>query len=126
MAVSKKQFRQWLRERDAMVEKQDVEEFKRFFQKWRARGFYDRPLPADERVVEASLRYMALSCENITMETKLAATLWLLSRGFHLPEGEKENGQQDKQGGASAEQEAPGAEDGGGADDREAGGGGRL
>lgn len=125
MAVSKKQFRQWLRERDAMVEKQDVEEFKRFFQKWRARGFYDRPLPADERVVEASLRYMALSCENITMETKLAATLWLLSRGFHLPEGE-ENGQQNKQGGASAEQEAPGAEDGGGADDREAGGGGRL
>ena len=120
MEMSGKQFKRWLRERDAMIEKQDVQEFKRFYQKWSAFGIYDAPMPADN-IIEASLRQMALAAKNVSSETKLAAALWLLSRGFNLPEGERENELKHKQAGAEGEREAPGAEDGEGADVLEAG-----
>lgn len=116
MEMSGKQFKRWRRERDAMIEKQDVDEFKCFYQKWRAFGIYDAPMPAD-RVIEIALRRMALECTRTSAETKLAAALWLISRGFKLPEGEKENGIiNDKESGPEGVHEAPGAEDGEGAD----------
>ena len=116
MEISGKTFKRWRRERDAMIEKQDVQEFKRFYEKWRAFGIYNEPLPAD-RVIEIALRRMALECTRTSPETKLAAIEWLLAHGFKLPEGEGENGIiDDKESGPEGVHEAPGAEDGEGAD----------
>ena len=71
----------WIKERDEAVRTQDVEQFKAFYKKWRARGFYKMPLPSDE-VIEISLRKMLYHLADVTEEEKAEAEKWLKERGY--------------------------------------------
>lgn len=55
--MSSARMAQWRRERDAAALSCDVEAFKTFYEKWRALGFYDQPLPSDE-LIEVCMRKM--------------------------------------------------------------------
>lgn len=73
--------KQWLKERDEAAYSFDVDKFKKFYTKWRKRGFYNMPLPSDE-VIEISMRKIVCSLANPD-EYKLAeARAWLSERGY--------------------------------------------
>lgn len=73
---------EWLEERDRVVKKYDVEEFKLFFKKWQGKGMYDKrmPLPSDE-VIEISMRKMVYHMTSATEQEKKEAEAWLIAHG---------------------------------------------
>ena len=71
----------WIKERDEAIRTLDVEEFKKFYEKWTKRGFYRNGLPSDE-VIEISLRKMLYHLGNATAEEKAKAEKWLTDRGY--------------------------------------------
>lgn len=71
----------WLAERDQVIRTQDIERFKAFYKKWKARGIYTLDLPRDE-VIEVSLRKMLYNLKNATAEEKATAEKWLKDRGL--------------------------------------------
>ena len=75
-----KMFALWKNERDVAIKSQDVEKFKAFYQRWKAKGFYTEKLPSDI-VLEVSLRKMLYNLNNSTPEEKETAKKWLEERG---------------------------------------------
>lgn len=77
--------KEWIKifveERDAVVQTFDIDKFKEFYAKWKARGFYDIDLPSDE-IVEISLRKMAYHSTKIPENVRKKAEKWLLDRGY--------------------------------------------
>ena len=71
----------WKQERDAAFRSQDVETFKEFYKKWQARGFYRLPLPANDKVIEISLRKCLYHMKGATQAEKDAAAKWLHDHG---------------------------------------------
>lgn len=71
----------WKQERDAVVKTYDIERFKKFYEKWTKKGFYNLELPPDS-VLEVSLRYMVLNMDSATEQEKEEARWWLARRGI--------------------------------------------
>lgn len=79
--MNKKEWlRIWLKERDDVIRTQDVEKFKAFYQKWKDRGLYHIPIPADE-VIEIALRKSLYHLASATDEEKAYAEKWLKDHG---------------------------------------------
>jgi hypothetical protein len=78
-----RELRKWVRERDEAVASLDVEVFKKFYEKWKAKGVYTDPLPSDD-VVEISIYKCALHITSIPLEIKNRAAAWLWQRGYDL------------------------------------------
>jgi len=72
----------WRKERDEAALSFDVETFRRFYEKWHRRGFYDIPLPADDRVIEIAIREMVLGLANPPEDKKKEARDWLEANGY--------------------------------------------
>lgn len=79
--MTEKEIQKWKEERDRIVKTYDVEAFKRFYEKYCQKGFYNIELPADP-VIEISLRKMVCVMESATEEEKEEARQWLKSRGL--------------------------------------------
>ena len=77
----------WIKERDEAVRSLDVEKFKECYKKWRARGYYDMPLPSDDRVIEVSMRKMMFHSNSFSEQEKADAKKWLEDRGFSTDMG---------------------------------------
>lgn len=73
--------KQWLKERDEAAKSYDVEKFKKFYNKYKALGIYNKTLPSDE-VIEISMRKMVCNMSKATKEEVREATEWLTSRGY--------------------------------------------
>ena len=71
----------WKTERDNAIRSQDVKIFKAFFEKWKAKAYYDVELPSDY-VLEISLRKMLYNMKNATVKEKEQAKKWLIERGI--------------------------------------------
>lgn len=71
----------WLNERDEAIRSLDVEKFKVFYLKWKARGFYRLELPSD-KVIEISLRKSLYHLTRAKEEEKTEAKKWLTDRGY--------------------------------------------
>ena len=71
----------WLKERDESIRTQDIEKFKEFYDKWKARGVYQLDMPSD-KVIEISLRKSLYHLGNATDEEKAYAKKWLNDRGY--------------------------------------------
>lgn len=71
----------WLRERDEVTKTYDVEAFKVFYRKWKARGLYQLPLPENDEVIERTMRKMVCNMKSATEEEKAEALEWLKARG---------------------------------------------
>lgn len=78
--MNMKMFALWINERNVAIKSQDVEKFKAFYQRWKAKGFYTENLPSDI-VIEVSLRKMLYNLNNATPEEKEKAKEWLEDRG---------------------------------------------
>lgn len=79
MAPDKKEFELWIKERDEAIRALDVEKFKAFYDKWKAKGVYNINLPSD-LVIEITLYKMLYNIESATDEEK--AKEWLESKGY--------------------------------------------
>lgn len=75
---------QFVRERDEAIKTairtDDLRVFKRFYARWKAKGFYQIGLPSDE-VIEISLRKMLYHMTSATAEEKATAERWLIAHG---------------------------------------------
>lgn len=81
MAPDKKEFELWIKERDEAIRTLDVEKFKAFYDKWKAKGVYNINLPSD-LVIEITLYKMLYNIESATDEEKSKAKEWLESKGY--------------------------------------------
>lgn len=79
--MTQKDINQWKKERDAAVKTYDLERFKKFYEKWSQKGFYNIALPPDP-ILEISMRKMVCVMESATKEEKEAAKEWLKARGL--------------------------------------------
>lgn len=70
------------KERDEAVASMDVAKFRKFYNKWYDAGFYDYPLPINDRVIEITMRKMAVNITTIPDSVRDEAKAWLLSRGM--------------------------------------------
>ena len=82
--MTEKEIKEFVRDRDAAVMTFDVEEFKRFYQKWRDKGLYTIGLPQNNKVLEITMRKMAVHSTGIPEEVREEAGKWLTDRGFSL------------------------------------------
>lgn len=71
----------WKAERNKAIKSQDVDTFKAFYNKWKARGFYELELPND-MVLEITLRKMLYNLKSATTQEKADAAKWLQERGL--------------------------------------------
>ena len=81
MAPDKKEFELWIKERDEAIRTLDVEKFKAFYDKWKAKGVYNINLPSD-LVIEITLYKMLYNIKSATDEEKSKAKEWLESKGY--------------------------------------------
>lgn len=81
--ITKMDFRQWMAERDEAILSFDLEAFKAFYGKWYLKGVYDKPLDVPDKVIEISIRKMALGLKSAPEEKKAAAREWLLAHGYN-------------------------------------------
>ena len=76
--------RQFVKERDEAVKTairtDDLRVFRRFYARWKAKGFYQIGLPSDE-VIEISLRKMLYHMTSATAEEKAMTERWLVAHG---------------------------------------------
>ena len=72
---------QWKKERNKVIKSLDVKKFKKFYNKWMAKGIYYLDLPQDDRVVEVSLYKMLYHLKCSTPEEKDKAAAWLSEHG---------------------------------------------
>ena len=70
----------WKMERIIAIKSQDVDTFKAFYNKWKARGFYELELPND-MVLEVSLRKMLYNLKGASPQEKATAKKWLTEHG---------------------------------------------
>lgn len=72
-----KTIRAWRKERDKAVASLDLKTFKKFYNKWLAKGMYDKSLPKDDYVTELALHKMALEITAMPDDVKTKAMEWL-------------------------------------------------
>ena len=75
-----KEVKAWLKERNKVVKTYDVDAFKKFYEKWMAKGFYTMPLPND-LVIALSMRKMVYHMASATEQEKQEAAEWLKAHG---------------------------------------------
>lgn len=75
---------QFVRERDEAVKTSikgnDLRVFRRFYTKWKAKGFYQIGLPSDE-ILWRTLYKMLYHTKDATEEEKAMAERWLVAHG---------------------------------------------
>ncbi len=79
--VHGKEFDEWLKERDEVMQTFDVDRFKEFYRKWADRGMYQMPLPSDD-VIEIAMRKCVCGMSNPRLEKLAEARAWLAERGY--------------------------------------------
>lgn len=87
MRISKedrKLLKEFVKERDEAVLSFNVDKFKAFYFKWKARGFYDIDLPKDDHIIEITMRKMVFGMRNPPKEAVREASKWLIERGYDL------------------------------------------
>ena len=60
----------------------DIDKFRAFYEKWEKRGIYDKPLPDDDRLIEATMRYIVLAEDGFSFGDRVKAKEWLREHGF--------------------------------------------
>lgn len=76
--------KEFVKERDEAILSFDLNVFKSFYFKWKARGFYDIDLPKDEHIIEISMRKMVFGMKNPPKWAVKEAASWLIERGYDL------------------------------------------
>ena len=77
----KKWIKLWRDELETVIQSCDVNKFREFYKKWQLRGFYEEPLPTNDKVIEIMMRKMIYHSQRSNKELKEAAEKWLLDRG---------------------------------------------
>lgn len=80
--ITPAEMKAWIKERDAAVSSLDIDTFRKFYEKWEARGIYDQPFPKDKRVAEIAMYKMAMEIRSIRKSVKDQAYKWLNERGY--------------------------------------------
>ena len=80
--MNDKLIREFVRDRDKAVATFDLETFKKFFAKYKAKGIYDIDLPSDDKVIEITMRKMAVNSIRLPIEVRMEAAEWLTDRGY--------------------------------------------
>ncbi len=67
------------------VQKEDIYPFKKFYEKWYAKGFYDRPLQSlgNDKQIKIIVYKLAMDLLGVDFDTKLKASQWLTINGFN-------------------------------------------
>lgn len=73
---------QFVKERDEATLSMDVDTFKAFYQKWKAKGVYTRPLPDNDYIIEIAIRKAVCELANPPADKLKEAQEWLNERGF--------------------------------------------
>lgn len=77
-----KNIKHWLEERDRVLRTHDVNEFKKFYEKWRRNGVYKLPLPKNDLIIRASMEKGILAMADATEQEIESAKIWLIGHGF--------------------------------------------
>lgn len=80
--MNDKLIKEFVRDRDRAVATFDIEVFKQFFDKYKAKGVYDIDLPSNDEVIEITMRKMAVHSTGLPKEVIAEAEKWLTDRGF--------------------------------------------
>lgn len=80
--MTSKEIKQFVKERDEAVASFDLDVFKKFYEKYKAKGFFEIDMPKSDRVLEIAIRKMAVHSTNLSEKTRVEATKWLLERGY--------------------------------------------
>ena len=80
--MNDKLIREFVRDRDKAVATFDIETFKGFFAKYKAKGLYDIDLPSDDKVIEITMRKMAVHSTGLPPKVRMEAAEWLTDRGY--------------------------------------------
>lgn len=72
----------WKMELKEAVKDCDIDKFRAFYEKWEKRGIYDKPLPDDDRLIEATMRYIVLADDAFSFGDRVKAKEWLREHGF--------------------------------------------
>ena len=81
--LSDETIKEWAQERDKAALSYDVERFRAFYEKWKARGVYQIDLPDNDLVIEVTMRMMVGIMASATVEQKKEANQWLFERGYN-------------------------------------------
>ena len=81
MFLSKKSIRLWRKELDEAVRKQDVNEWLKFYDKWRYLGVYETPMPNNPHMIEIMLKKLLYQMPSATDRERREAKKWLESHG---------------------------------------------
>ena len=87
------QMKHYVKDRDEMLLKRSVEEFRKFvakYEKYYSPMFVDAIVRADDKVLEITMHKMIVHCTNLPFDFRQESADWLLDRGFHLELGESE------------------------------------
>jgi hypothetical protein len=74
----------WAKECKRAVRSMDVKKFRDFYNKRYQMGLYVKPLPANDHVIEISMRKMLLALHGIPQEETESAKKWLIDHGYSL------------------------------------------
>lgn len=80
--MNDKLIREFVRDRDKAVATFDIETFKKFFTKYKAKGVYNIDLPSDDKVIEITMRKMAVNSTGLPPKVRAEAAEWLTDRGY--------------------------------------------
>ena len=80
--MTDKQLKAFMKERNEAVLSFDVQKFRHFYNKWTLLGVYTVPLGKNDRVIEITLRKMALGLDKVPENKKREARKWLSERGL--------------------------------------------
>ena len=81
--MTNKEIKQFVKDRDEAIATFDLDVFKKFYEKYKAKGVYKIDLPKSDRVLEITMRKMAVHSTNLSEKTRAEATKWLLERGYN-------------------------------------------
>lgn len=87
MRLSKKDkdiIKEFNKDRDEAILSFDVDMFKAFYFKWKARGFYEIDLPKDDHIIEITMRKMVFGMRNPPKDKVKEAGKWLIEHGYDL------------------------------------------
>lgn len=73
---------QFVKERDEATLSMDVDTFRAFYQRWKAKGVYTRPLPDNDYIIEIAIREAVCALANPPADKLKEAKKWLKERGF--------------------------------------------
>lgn len=78
--VTDKTFQEWQKEIKTILGVYDVAKFRKFYNKWLLKGIYRNSLPANDEVIELTMRQMVIVSTLTTNEQKEEALKWLDER----------------------------------------------